>query len=131
STCSRRMLATVRGIPDCRRNAAKRSTPSRYPLTVRGLLFWARSARRNERASEVMSPSVLFSAGAMTAMWPLLWKPQLCALAARCFLGRDHAFGPDARTGAKYASVARRGFEPLTSSLKGKRPGPLGDRAGL
>src|SRR3990170_6557098 len=25
--------------------------------------------------------------------------------------------------------VARRGFEPLTSSLKGKRPGPLGDRA--
>src|SRR5439155_4147964 len=29
------------------------------------------------------------------------------------------------------ASVARRGFEPLTSSLKGKRPGPLGDRAGL
>ena len=26
-------------------------------------------------------------------------------------------------------SVARRGFEPLTSSLKGKRPGPLGDRA--
>ena len=28
-------------------------------------------------------------------------------------------------------SVARRGFEPLTSSLKGKRPGPLGDRAGL
>ena len=28
------------------------------------------------------------------------------------------------------ASVARRGFEPLTSSLKGKRPGPLGDRAG-
>ena len=29
------------------------------------------------------------------------------------------------------ASVARRGFEPLTSSLKGKRPRPLGDRAGL
>jgi DNA invertase Pin-like site-specific DNA recombinase len=28
-------------------------------------------------------------------------------------------------------SVARRGFEPLTSSLKGKRPRPLGDRAGL
>src|SRR5712692_2165152 len=28
-------------------------------------------------------------------------------------------------------AVARRGFEPLTSSLKGKRPGPLGDRAGL
>src|SRR5438094_6738211 len=26
-------------------------------------------------------------------------------------------------------TVARRGFEPLTSSLKGKRPGPLGDRA--
>ena len=26
-------------------------------------------------------------------------------------------------------SVARRGFEPLTSSLKGKRPSPLGDRA--
>src|SRR5438552_2550805 len=25
--------------------------------------------------------------------------------------------------------VARRGFEPLTSSLKGKRPRPLGDRA--
>src|SRR2546425_10575351 len=29
----------------------------------------------------------------------------------------------------KIDSVARRGFEPLTSSLKGKRPGPLGDRA--
>ena len=28
-------------------------------------------------------------------------------------------------------TVARRGFEPLTSSLKGKRPRPLGDRAGL
>src|SRR5205809_1766786 len=27
--------------------------------------------------------------------------------------------------------VARRGFEPLTSSLKGKRPSPLGDRAAL
>ena len=30
---------------------------------------------------------------------------------------------------ATHHTVARRGFEPLTSSLKGKRPGPLGDRA--
>src|SRR5207244_11549438 len=35
----------------------------------------------------------------------------------------------EAPSGVNIDSVARRGFEPLTSSLKGKRPGPLGDRA--
>src|SRR5207249_1706676 len=37
---------------------------------------------------------------------------------------RGIAYNPPAS-----GSVARRGFEPLTSSLKGKRPSPLGDRA--
>src|SRR5690349_913128 len=33
------------------------------------------------------------------------------------------------RTQQRRPRVARMGFEPMTSSLKGKRPRPLGDRA--
>jgi hypothetical protein len=52
------------------------------------------------------------------------WEPYIEAvLAAQGQVQKD--------LGPVTTSVARRGFEPLTSSLKGKRPRPLGDRAGL
>ena len=52
------------------------------------------------------------------------WEPYIEAVLA------PQGQGPKDVTPVMTA-VARRGFEPLTSSLKGKRPGPLGDRAGL
>ena len=51
------------------------------------------------------------------------WEPYIEAVLA------THRQAPKGLAPAVITSVARRGFEPLTSSLKGKRPGPLGDRA--
>src|SRR5438128_8923166 len=53
------------------------------------------------------------------------WEPYIEAVLA------TQRQAPNDLTPTVTTSVARRGFEPLTSSLKGKRPGPLGDRAGL
>ena len=53
------------------------------------------------------------------------WEPYIEAVLA------TQQQSPKGLAPAVITRVARRGFEPLTSSLKGKRPGPLGDRAGL
>ena len=51
------------------------------------------------------------------------WEPYIEAVLA------TQRQAPNDLTPTVTTSVARRGFEPLTSSLKGKRPSPLGDRA--